>query len=542
MKIRTTVFFLPILLILFTANTLLAARTELISRSPSGEPGNGTSERPAISDDARYIVFQSTAQNLVIDKTSSRSDIFLYDRNTKKTTRINLAADNSEANASSEHAAISADGSIIAFASDASNLVGGDTQGNKDIFIYDRTNGTITRVSVDSADTPGNDDSDFPDVSEDGRYVVFESEATNLVSNDTNEQSDIFRHDRQTGTTIRVNLDFLNDEATSYDSNEPKISDNGRYVVFRTYAALTPCDDNNTSDVFYRDLVENTTILASVTYYGCVANNRSVHPSISGDGRFVSFSSYASNLIIEDDTNSREDLYLRDFQNEITERISVSSSNQEGDQRSVGYGGNISQDGRYVVFSSQATNMVESDTNDQYDVFARDRTKNKTTRESVSHYWEEGYSSSSSTNTAVISANGRYIVFDSNLNGLVPGDTSSTWDIFVRDYLWPGPLVTDISPKSGDFHGGTVLTIIGSNFASNVAVTIDGIVPSNLGVNSAGTMITCITPAHATGSVQIRVTNPDDGYSWLYPVGRGFSGYLYRPLAFPFLGILLLSK
>lgn len=528
---------LPVLFIMATSQPLWAARTELISKSPEGDPGNGRSERPAVSDNGRFIVYQSTARNLVDDDTSSRSDIFLYDRFTRKTIRINLAPDKSEADDSSENAAISADGNVIAFASEASNLVANDSGGIQDIFAYNRLTGVISRVSVSSAGVAGDGTSDLPDVSGDGRYVVFQSASTNLVGNDKNEQIDIFRRDLQTGTTIRVNYNFLNEEVTDYDCTEPKISDDGQNVVFQTQASLSPCDDNNDYDIFHRDILAGSTTLASATYYGCISNRDSYHPSISGDGRYVSFSSDSSDLAIEDDTNSRQDVYIRDLQQETTERISLSSSNQEGDNRSVGYGGNLSQDGRYVSFSSSASNLVNDDENGRYDVFVRDRNSRQTTRESVSHYWEEG-TGDSSANTAAISANGRFVVFDSSSSELAAGDTNGNWDIFVRDYLYPGPLVTRISPETGDFNGGNVLTIYGSNFAANAIVTIDGVVASSISVNGAGTQITCVIPAHAPGNVEVTVTNPNDNSSWTYPVGYGFSGYLYRSLIMPYMMLL----
>lgn len=538
MKVQRFAYILPLLFIFFSSNQLFAARTELISKSIFGGSADGKSEKPSMSSNARYIAFQSTAKSLVADKTTNYSDIFLYDRITGAITRLNVRDIDVEADGHSANAKISADGTVVVFMSAATNLLPGDTEGFHDIFAYDSTDGTVSRISVSSDGVAGDGDSDNPDVSDDGRYIVFQSHATNLVDDDTNDQIDIFRHDRQTNRTIRVNYDFLDEEATGHDSSEPVISDNGRYVAFQTVAALTPCDDNGSRDIFIRDITAGLTSLASVTHYGCVANSSSYHPSISGDGRFVAFSSNASNLILApyEDTNHQQDVYIRDLQNEITERISVKGSSDEGDGRSVGYGGNISSDGQYVVFSSDSTNFVQDDTNESFDVFVRDRTTMQTTRESVGHYWEEG-SGDYPANTAVISANGRYVVFDSRSSELVSGDSNNNWDIFIRDYLWPGPLVYDISPHSGDFHGGTVLTISGSNFQAGAAVTIDGVPALNVVINSA-TTITCITPPHTVGSVEVQVTNPD-GNSWLFPVGHGFTGYIYRPMAFTWMGILL---
>ena len=538
MEIRGSVFLIPIFIALFAANSAFAARTELISKSPSGAAGDGNSENPSVSDNGRYVVFESTAKNLVGDKTTSHSDIFLYDRITKKNSRISKTAFD-EANSSSYDGAISADGTVIVFSSNASNLVANDTGGNRDIFAYDRTTSLLTRVSISSNGTAANDNCDNPDVSENGRYVVFQSAATNLVGGDNNGVIDIFRHDRVTGTTVRINFfDYPASGVTEYDSIEPVVSNDARYIAFETRTALRPCDDNNTTDVYVRDIVQGRTTLGSATYWDCVANSSSHHPSISADGRFVSFSSTASNLILTEDTNGLEDVFIRDRSSMITERISIASSGAEGNARSVGYGGNISANGRYVTFSSPASNLAE-DSNTGYDVFVRDRTANKTTREGLGTYWEAG-TGDSGTNTAAISSSGKYVVFDSSADGLVPGDNNNHWDVFIRDYLWTGPLITAINPSSGDFHGGTLLTITGSNFRPGAAVVIGGKPALNVAINAAGTKITCITPPHDVGSVELKVTNTD-GTSWLYPIGLGgFNGYIYRPLAMPFLGILLL--
>jgi hypothetical protein len=538
MKGRGAPFILTACVLLISASTVLAARTELISRAPNGSVGNGKSEDPSISDDARFVVYESTAKNLVNDKTTSNRDIFLYDRITRVTRRIS-APPGEEADSSSFDAEISANGNIVVFASDAGNLVANDTQDHRDIFVYNRATQAISRVSVNSSGVTANGDSDKPGVSADGRYVVFQSVATNLVGSDTNNQTDIFRHDRTTGTTVRVSLDFLGKQVLDYPCEEPVISNDGRYIAFQTRADICPCDDNNATDIYLRDMAAGKTEQASVTYWGCSSNGNSYHPSISADGRFVSFSSSASDLLyFIDDDNHQDDVFLRDRTKEITERISVGNYGAESDDRSVGYGGNISSSGRYVAFSSKATTLGQ-DGNGGFDVFARDRTRKTTTREGVGTYWEEG-SGDATANTAVISANGKYVVFDSSSSNLVSYDTNGNWDIFIRDYLWQGPLITAINPKSGDFKGGTILTITGSNFKSGAAVTIDGVPAYKVLVNAAGTTITCITPPHGVGSVEVKITNPD-GSQWIYPIGKGnFNGYIYRSMNLPFLGVLLL--
>lgn len=529
-----------ILFLTFQIPSAEAARTELVSKSSSGEIGNNNSYNPSISGDGRYIVFESAASNLVENDENGRRDIFLRDRLTNQTTLVSVSSIGTQGNGDSYRSVISADGSTIAFMSRADDLVGGDNADYSDIFVYDRATQKTSRISISPAGEDGNGDSDYPALSGDGRYVVFQSAASNLVGNDTNEQTDIFRHDRQTGTTTRVSMNFQGVETTDGDSTRPVISGTGRYVAFQSDAdLLVPCDDNGRTDVFLKDMVTGALTRVSVGTYACQANNNSYRPGISGNGRYVVFDSDATNLLnwenIED-TNGVRDVFVHDTQTLTTERVSVSSNGTEGDDRSGGYGGSLSSDGRYVVFNSRATNLVNDDTNgDYYDIFARDRNTNITSRESVGHYWqqgEDGFAENSS-----ISSNGRYIAFASTASTLVPGDTNAHRDIFVRDYLWSGPIITKISPPTGDFHGGTILTITGSNFQNGATVLIGDATALNISVDS-GAKITCITPAHALGAVTVTVTNPN-GESWIYPIGYGFSGYTYRSLALPWMMLLL---
>jgi Tol biopolymer transport system component len=525
--------------LLLSKTPATAARTALISKSSSGEIGNSDSYNPSISGNGNYTVFESTSSNLVDDDNNNRRDIFIHNRTIGTTDLVSISSIGTQGNNDSYHGVISADGSTIAFMSTASDLVAEDNGGFSDIFIYERANQNTTRISVSKSGEEGDGHSDYPALSEDGRYVVFQSAASNLVANDTNNKTDIFRYDRQAGVTARISLDFQNMETTDGDSTRPVISGSGRYIAFQSDAdLLVPCDDNSRNDVFLRDMITNTLTRVSVGTYACQANNHSYRPGISADGRYVIFDSYATNLLIwdnSDDTNGQRDVFVHDTQELVTERVSVSSSGVEGDSSSGGYGGSLSSDGQYVVFNSRSSNLVPDDTNGTYDIFARDRNTNRTSRESVGHYWEEG--SDGYAENSSLSSNGRYIAFASTASTLVSGDTNGRRDVFVRDYLWPGPLVTQISPSSGDFHGGTVLIISGENFQTGATVHIDNTSALAISVSSS-TRITCITPPHAPGGATVTVTNPD-GQRWIYPIGHGFSGYVYRPMTLPWMMIIL---
>jgi IPT/TIG domain/WD40-like Beta Propeller Repeat len=524
---------------LFSVPSAMASRTELISKSSTGEIGNSDSYNPTVSGTGQFVVFDSYASNLVEDDKNGRRDVFYRNRNTGITKLVSVSSGGIHADGDSSHGVISADGSTVAYMSRASDLVAGDNDGFADIFVFEMGSKNTSRITF-FAGEEANGDSDYPAISEDGRYIVYQSSASNLVPDDTNEHTDIFRYDRQTGKTVRASLDFQNKEIMDSSSTSASISATGRYVAFQSTAPfITPCDDNSRSDVFRRDMTAGTITKVSVGTYACEANSSSYHPSLSGDGRYVTFYSSASNLLLwsdQEDTNSHNDVFVHDTLLLETERVSVSSSGTEGDGHSGGYGGSMSSDGRYVAFYSEATNLVDGDGNGTYDIYAHDRNTKKTTRESVGHYWEQANDGAAEHST--ISADGRYITFDSTASTLVSGDDNGRRDIFLRDYLWAGPLVTAISPSSGDFHGGTVMIITGQNFQAGTKVKFDNSSALNI-VVSGSTKITCITPPHVPQKVTITVTNPDE-QSWVYPTNApGFNGYTYRSMAMPWMFLLL---
>jgi Tol biopolymer transport system component len=425
--------------------------------------------------------------------------------------------------------------------SEASDLVAGDGNESRDIFIHNVTIGQTILVSKNSSGVLADGDSDYPAVSENGRYVVFESDATNLVDGDTNERRDVFRHDLWTGATTRVSLSFQGKEAEEGDSRIPAISADGRYVAFQSSAEnLVACDDNHRTDIFVRDMVAGTTFRASVGAYGCQSNGHSERAGITGDGRYVIFDTLASNLLDwtdQEDTNSQRDVYVRDTQALSTYRVSISNTGAEGDGDSGGYGAGLSSDGQYAVFESSAENLVNEDGNEFSDIFVRDRILASITKENLGHYWQHPDQQSEHP---AISGDGRWVAFESEATTLVPGDDNHYRDIFLRDYLWPGPMVTSLDPTNGDFHGGTRVSVNGSNFQPGVTVTIDGLPVLNL-IRVSDTLLTFVTPAHAVGSVEVTVRNPD-GTFWIYPVGAGsgFPGYIYRSMAMPWMYLLTL--
>ncbi|MEG4986469.1 calcium-binding protein [Microcoleus sp. BR0-C5] len=346
-------------------------------------------------------------------------------------TRVSVDSAGNQAIDSSVNPSISADGRFVAFESYASNLVPGDTNNLADIFVRDLSTNTTTRVSVDSAGNQGNLVSSQPSISADGRFVAFYSDASNLVPGDTNNLADIFVRDLSSNTTTRVSVDSAGNQANS-DSYYPSISADGRFVAFSSNSSnLVPGDPNYRYEIFVRDLSTNTTTRVSVDSAGNLGNGYSYYPSISADGRFVAFYSDATNLVPADDTNNSPDVLVRDLSTNTTTRVSVDSAGNQANSDS--YTPSISADGRFVAFYSDASNLAPGDTNNAPDIFMRDLLANTTTRISVDSAGNQGNADTRGFASPSISADGRFVAFSSNSSNLVPGDTNNTRDVFVSD-------------------------------------------------------------------------------------------------------------
>ena len=228
------------------------ASTKRVSVDSLGAQGIGDSEGPSISAHGRFVAFYSSAANLVGSDTNGARDVFVRDRKTGKTTRVSVNSHGAQANGESFAAPISADGRFVAFLSSASNLVGGDTNGARDVFVRDRKAGKTRRVSVDSHGAQGNGDSFIPSISADGRFVAFYSDAANLVAGDGNAAGDGFVRDRKAGRTKRVSVASHGTQGND-TSFPPSISADGRFVAFTSLANnLVAGDTNGASDIFAR--------------------------------------------------------------------------------------------------------------------------------------------------------------------------------------------------------------------------------------------------------------------------------------------------
>jgi Tol biopolymer transport system component len=418
-----------------TAGPVIISRVSTDSAGAQATaPFGGDSLNAAVSADGRYVAFESYANNLVTGDSNGYTDVFVKNTQTGATTRVSTDSSGAQATgfgATSVHPAVSADGRYVAFESYAPNLVGGDSNGLTDIFLKDTQTGTTTRVSTDSAGIQASGGSSFPDVSADGRYVAFMSDANNLVASDSNGQADVFVKDTQMGTTTRVSTDSGGAQASGGGSNRPDVSADGRYVAFFSYANnLVAGDNNGLADIFLKDTqTEATTRLSTDSSGAQATGGSSFSPAVSANGRYVAFFSDAYNLVAGDN-NGLADIFLKDTQTAATTRLSTDSGGAQATGGSS-YEPAVSSDGRYVAFHSGATNLVSAggDTNGLTDVFVKDTQTGTTTRVSTDSAGAQA--SGDSSLSPALSADGRYVAFESYATNLVPGDSNADADIFI---------------------------------------------------------------------------------------------------------------
>ena len=347
-------------------------KTERVSVSSDGKEGNASSGQTSISADGRFVAFGSFASNLVAGDTNDACDIFVHDRQTGETRKIAIPLEKGEEERLIMYS-LSPDGRFVAFAP----LVPGS--GTGDLSVHDLQTGETEMLSVSPNGIKWDYWSMGSSISAHGRYVAFDSDASNLVP-DRNGTSHIFVHDRSTGRTERVSVSSEGIGA-NFQSGSPCISADGRYVAFESTASnLVPGDTNGAYDVFVRDRQTGKTERVSVPSDGAEGNGESLRATISTHGRHVVFLSYASNLV-PGDTNDTYDVFVHDRQTGKTERASVSSNGGEANGDSSFP--SLSADGRFVAFSSLASNLVQGDTNGVRDVFVHDRQTGKTERLSV---------------------------------------------------------------------------------------------------------------------------------------------------------------
>ncbi len=332
----------------------------LVSANLSGQPAASGAFEPAISSDGRFVVFRSNTINLVVGDTNNASDVFWLDSDDGGLERVNLGPGNIQGlgGATTTLPTVSDDGNVIAYSSNQNNLVVNDTNNAADIFVRDRAGATTTRVSVDSTGNQANSASGFPVVSANGRFVVFTSLASNLVASDSNGVQDVFRHDRQTGETVRISQSSAGVQANG-NSFTSAISADGSVIAFSSVANNLVSGDNNArTDIFVRDVEQGTTTVVSVSSTGQLGNGTSSTPSISADGQFVTFLSNSNNLV-SGDSNNLDDLFRHDRVSGQTLRMSVDPAGRQVDTSppATVTAGQISPDGSRVAFETNVADF-----------------------------------------------------------------------------------------------------------------------------------------------------------------------------------------
>ncbi len=466
-----------------------------VSVNSNGAQADAMTYSGDISADGNFVVFDSEAGNLVSDDTNGQGDVFLHNRQLGTTTRVSVDATGGQVEGGGGAASVSADGHFVAFESGAASLVTGDMNGFTDIFVKDMQSGAVTRVSVDSNGVEANNDSSSPSISGSGRYVAFVSDATNLVANDVNEAVDVFVHDLQTGTTV---LASVGGNASSYD---PSISLDGNFVVFSSLASsLVSGDTNNVRDVFVYSVQTGQVSLASVNSNGVQAEKGAVEPSISGDGRYVAFSSASENLQSVD-TLSFTYVYVHD---RTTGETSLVSSYDGYPMYGTADDPVISADGRYIAFSYDD----KGDGMAVRWIYVHDRISNVTVLPT-----KGGSSDDNSTPILPsISGDGRFLAYASASAKLVPGDTNGVRDVFVKEVAYAvdsAPVV--VSSEHGCPNGcsGPADQVV--DFLVKFSETVTGVDATDFAVSVISGGITGATVTTVSGEGSDYVVRVDTG-------------------------------
>jgi Tol biopolymer transport system component len=419
------------LLLFAVAGPLHAQVVTRVSVDSSGAESNGSSDYAAISADGTTVAFVTAASNLFAGAPTATWQIVVHDRVTGVTECASVSTAGAVANGNSFDPALSSDGKLVAFESLATNLVDGDSNAYFDVFLRDRVHGTTERVNIASSGKPQDGGSYAPALSANGRFVAFVSDASNLVQGDDNGCQDVFVRDRQKRVTERMSVDSAGAQGNAR-SYETSLSADGNFVAFTSEANnLVANDRNQAGDVFVHDRTTGITERVSVSSSGVQGNGWSLDSAISSNGQVVAFTSFASNLS-SGDTNGRGDVFVHDRATGTTERVSLSSSGRELDSDSEFP--SISADGAIVAFASWANNVAGADRNGVADVFLRDRNAGTTAIVSCDCAWRAGDGESINHS---LSDDGMRVAFSSLATDLVDGDANALVDVFVNDFTAP---------------------------------------------------------------------------------------------------------
>ena len=404
---------------------------ERVNIATDGAEADNAGFAPVVSDEGRYVAFCSSASTLVAGDGNGTVDVFVRDRKENTTTRVSVSSTGVEGDLSSgdygRQMDISGNGRYVVFKSSATTLVDDDTNGASDIFLHDLVTGSTVLVSRNLSGAPAAEGSYHPSISTDGRYVVFNSSSSDLVASDTNSRGDVFVRDLTSGTTTLASVSSSGEQGNQ-GSEDAVVSGNGRYVVFESCATNLVDASVSKSQIYRRDLQTQTTELVSCTPGGAGGDYYSYDPVVSPDGRYVVFYSGASDLVAGDENEAR-DVFLRDMTTGLTVRISQTADGVGGDGDSTQP--SLSPDGRFIAFRSKAKNLADGVSPSQYvtDVLLYDRENGTFTNLHTSAAGT--IADTTSTSGTAISEGGHVVVLCSAAKNLVPGDTNDRDDVFV---------------------------------------------------------------------------------------------------------------
>lgn len=414
---------------LTTAAVAQVGSIGLVSLNNGGGQGNsasGISGRGACpSADGRFVAFASNANNLVAGDGNGFADIFVRDNVAGTTVRVSVSSAGGQGNGASGSPWMSDNGQFIVFQSDADNLVPADFNGMTDIFVHDRSTGNTTKVSTGFAVPQANGASVDPHMSRTGRFVTFRSAASNMVAGDANAADDIFVTDLVAGTTKIVSVS-TGGAQTPMDSFAPSVSADGQFIAFQTQGILAPGDPNGLTDIYVRNMgLGVTTPISVAPGGGPTGNGPSESAIISDDGNAVAFMSAASNLVLLD-ANGRPDIFVfypATGRVQMVSRVAVATG-----ANGPSFAPGISSDGRFISFTSEATNLHPAAINGQADIFFADMIKDTIIPASLSFAGVEGNADS---RDARVTGNGQFVAFNSFANNLV-ADGNGQWDVFLK--------------------------------------------------------------------------------------------------------------
>ena len=397
----------------------------------NGAEANGRSQFPSISANGRFVAFESEANNLVSNDFNATSDIFVVDLLTHNTEVMSVDGKGAVGSGPSHYPSISGDGRYVAFYSYAI-LTSNDQNHNVDIYVRDRVAGTTTLVTAtfDGSPSTGYSEAYYPKISVDGRFIAYHSSATDLVPGDVNNNSDAFVYDVQRGINQIVSVTSSGEQGSGFSASA-SISADGRFISFSSNAAnLVPEGVSHSATMFPQVLVKDRMTgamnLGSITLDGSVGDFSAGTSSLSGDGRYVAFYSRSTHLV-PNDLNWKRDVFIFDFLTHTMKRITPDGVEPNG----YSYAPSFSQDGKRVAFWSKASNFADDDHNGAIDVFLYDLPTDQILRISAGPMGEGNGDSGYPT----ISAEGRFVAFPSLASNLVAGDQNDVSDVFVAEIL-----------------------------------------------------------------------------------------------------------